>query len=78
MDKIKCGRVSFELTDGDTVMDNGSCLQLITRRIHKGFTSYSPRVSKKEFAKFKTNKNVSINTSHDYPSYVTLWTYLNA
>ena len=72
---IKCGRKTFELEDGETVMDNGSCLQLITRNIGYGFDSKIPRVSKSEFERFKSHSRVNINNNHNYHSGVTLWTY---
>jgi hypothetical protein len=77
MDTIKCGRIVYELTDGDTVMDNGACLQLITRKIQKGWNSLTPKVSKVEFAKFKKCEKVSQLTHHSYGDDVTLWVYTN-
>ena len=53
MDTIKCGRITYELKAGDTVLDNGSCIQLVSRSVSKGFHSYPPRVSKAAFIRFK-------------------------
>jgi NADPH:quinone reductase-like Zn-dependent oxidoreductase len=80
MDKptIKCGRVVFDLVDGDTIMDNGACLQLSTRTVGYGFNSGTPRVSKSEFARFKSRSNVKINSNHGYGDRVTLYTYSEA
>jgi hypothetical protein len=75
MDTIKCGREVYELDNGDTVLDNGSCLQLITRTVRRGFYSHSPRVSKAAFKAFKKNENVKQNLDHRYGSNATLWTY---
>jgi hypothetical protein len=71
---IKSGRNTFILKDGDTVMDNGKCLQLTSRRIMKGFNSTVPRISKSEFNRFKSYSNVSQNKNHHYSVDVTLWT----
>jgi len=68
---IKCGRVTYILRDGDTVLDNGSCLQLISRQISKGFYSYSPRVSRQAFNEFKNRVNVTGNKSGK----LTKWIY---
>lgn len=57
-DIIKCGRKTYELVNGDTVSDNGSCLRLITRKERKGWDELHPSVSKKEFNKFKKLPNV--------------------
>jgi hypothetical protein len=72
---IKCGKNVYELEDGETVMDNGACLQLLTRDVRKGWQTRSPRVSKAAFKAFKADPNVSINTGHSYGAGVTLWTY---
>jgi len=50
---LKCGRVTYTLSDGDTVLDNGYCTQFISRRVGAGFNSYPPRVSKAAFNGFK-------------------------
>jgi hypothetical protein len=76
MAKIKCGRNEYELEDGDTVMDNGACVQLITREVRKGWQTYSPRVSKAAFKAFKADPNVRVNAHHNYGDGVTLWTYV--
>jgi hypothetical protein len=68
----------YDLDDGDTVMDNGACLQLITRKVWKGYGNVSPRVSKAAFKKFRANPNVYINYGHSYGEEVTLWTYVVA
>lgn len=75
VDTIKCGRIVYELKKGDTIMDNGACLQLISRRVRIGFNSYSPTVSKKAFIEFKNNKRVVIDTDHSYGEHVTLYKY---
>lgn len=72
---IKCGRQVFELKDGDTVMDNGACYQLITRDIGLGWDRCTPSVSKAAFKKFKENPKVQINRKHKYGMHVTLYRY---
>lgn len=59
MDTIKCQRVVFELRAGDTVFDNGKCLQLTSRQIVRGFHSSCPLVSKKAFIEYKKLPNVT-------------------
>lgn len=47
--KIKLGRNIFAVSDDDIVMDNGACVQLITKKIHKGWNCFIPIMSKKLF-----------------------------
>ena len=56
---LKCRRIIYDLVDGDTVLDNGSCIQLTTRRIIKGFYTTVPIVSKKEFERYKAMPEVN-------------------
>lgn len=58
MDTIKCGRKIFELQNGDTIMDNGACLQLITRLKRSGWHNVPYKVSKAAFKQFKNNPYV--------------------
>ena len=64
-DYIKCGRNVFELVDDDTILDNGSCYQLITRKVGVGFDRNTPVVSKAEFKKFSKLTNISITNRND-------------
>ena len=75
MNQIKCGRKTYDLEDGDTVMDNGACLHLVTRKISKGWDTLTPRVSKAEFKRFKAMPEVKINDDHNYDKSVTLYRY---
>ncbi len=71
MDTIKCQRTVFELRAGDTILDNGFCLQLTSRPMTKGFFTTIPLVSKKAFSQFKKLKNVK-----NYPSESNeIWVY---
>lgn len=72
---IKCGRETYEISDGETIMDNGKCLQLITRAVRHGWHSSPPRVSKKAFAAFKKIPGVKTVENHNYSDGVTLWRY---
>lgn len=69
MHQMKCGRKIFDLRDGDQIMDNGSCLQLITRTVGCGFNRASPRVSKSEFNKFKNLLGVIVSEHNGYKLY---------
>jgi len=77
-DTLKCGRITYKLRRGDTVMDNESCLQLTTRKISKGWFKHSPVVSKKEFGRFKKMNVVSKITSSNEKFSVTEWVYQGA
>ena len=74
-DTIKCGRITYNLVDGDTIMDNGACFQLITRTISKGWDRSSPRVSKTAFKKFIDNPNVQLVLKHRYSDHIKLYKY---
>ncbi len=80
-DSIKCGRSVIKLNNGDYVMDNGKCYQLIfNSNFGKCFPGTPPRVSKKEFEKFKKNKKVvqvKRDQSHGFLTPVTLFIYEN-
>jgi len=58
MDTIKCQRTVFDLKTGDTILDNGFCLQLTSRVIRRGVDTRIPLVSKKAFNEFKNLPNV--------------------
>ena len=70
MDTIKCGRETYELKQGDTVLDNGHCLQLTSRSVRRGWHSYPPRVSKAAFKKFQKLTNIEINQDGGLTYYV--------
>jgi hypothetical protein len=75
VDIIKSGRISYDLVDGDTVMDNGACYQLTSRTIAKGFRNPSPQLTKTEFNKFIAMNNVTEEKNHDYGSGVVFYVY---
>lgn len=46
--KLKIGRREFDITEADKFMDNGACVQIITRRIPAGsWNMTSPILTKK-------------------------------
>lgn len=72
---IKCGRVVYELKNGDTIMDNGACYQLITRSTNHDWANVSPILSKKAFKEFINNLNVQLVKKHRYHEGVKLYRY---
>ena len=48
---VKIGRIMFELTENDRILDNGACYQLITRKIGRPFEQQNPKLSKVLFKK---------------------------
>lgn len=51
--ELKIGHYTFKITEKDLVLDNGSCAQVITQKIFKGWNSYAPVMSKKMFREMK-------------------------
>ena len=51
--ELKIGRHTFEISEQDLVLDNGSCAQVITQEIFKDWDTYSPVMSKKMFGDMK-------------------------
>lgn len=82
MIKLKIGRNVFDIDENDMILDNGACYQIITRKIVKGFDSYSPIMSKKLFSELKkcglvfTNEGLTQLAKEKYKtSKVTLWKF---
>jgi len=80
--ELKIGRKIFNIDDKDLILDNGSCYQLITKEIKKGFDSYSPIISKKLFNNLKkcglvfTNENLKKTAMENYKyADVTYWKF---
>lgn len=73
---IKSRNQTFELVTGDEIMDNGSCYQLITRKVQKDFKWIHPRISLKEFEKFIKLPNLH-RVKRKYPTgqIVTIYQY---
>lgn len=46
MAKLKIGRKTFEITEKDVVLFNGSCWQLISQKVYRDWHYYSPSMSK--------------------------------
>lgn len=74
MDTIKCGRVTYRLVNGDAVMDNGACYQLIRkeRDIHEKISTVS-KAAFKEYRKLRVRKR--IKSSHWGDKDLTYWVY---
>lgn len=53
MVKLKVGRNIFDIDDNDLILDNGSCYQIITKEIRKGFDRITPKMSSKLFNDLK-------------------------
>lgn len=51
--EIKIGGKVFKISEKDLVLDNGSCAQLITQHITKGWDQITPVMSKKMFRDMK-------------------------
>lgn len=51
--KLKVGRNILELNENDLILDNGSCYQIVTKKVGMGFSEYSPVMSKKLFNDLK-------------------------
>lgn len=51
--ELKIGRNTFKITEKDLVLDNGSCAQVITQEVFKGWGTYAPVMSKKMFRDMK-------------------------
>lgn len=52
--QIKVGRDLVWVDDHDVAMDNGACIQLITKQKRSGYGSIPLQMSKKLFKEFKT------------------------
>lgn len=53
MVKLKVGRNILDIGENDIILDNGSCYQIITKRIGYGFNKTIPVMSKKLFLDLK-------------------------
>ena len=47
MIELKIGRITYDITNNDVFMDNGYCVQLITRTAGYGWTKHYPVLSKR-------------------------------
>ncbi len=52
--KLKINRYIFDdINENDVIMDNGACIQMLTRTVFRGYTSECVKMSKKLFNEFK-------------------------
>jgi hypothetical protein len=49
---VKSGRNEFELTEEDVILDNGSCIQLVTRKVGIGWNQSNAIISKANWKKY--------------------------
>lgn len=80
--EIKCGRRTFDCTDKDLILDNGSCYQIITKKYFKDWYDYTPVLSKTLFKKLlKEGKIRKSKKRHatDFPSqYFNLYEFIES
>lgn len=62
-DILKIRKETYELVAGDTMMNNGSCVQFITRKVlsNKGIFLVPTMVTKKAFEEFKALDRVRLS-----------------
>lgn len=53
MVKLKVGRNILDIDENDLILDNGSCYQIVTKRVGFGFNKSIPLMSKKLFGDLK-------------------------
>lgn len=63
MIKLKVGRNILNLDENDLILDNGSCYQIVTKEVRRGFDYYHPVMAKKLFNDLK--KTNLIFTNHE-------------
>lgn len=79
--RLKIGREICTINESDIVMDNGSCVQLISRKKHQVWNLYSINMSKKMFSDLKkngylyTNKELEDMAAEKYYSSVVLYKF---
>lgn len=57
---LKLGRRVFDITENDKFMDNGSCVQIITRKVPSGtWWTTCPKLSKKAIKEISTFEQIS-------------------
>lgn len=79
--QLKVGREILILNENDIVMDNGACIQIITRYTGRGAEIYPVKMSKKLFSELKrveylyTNTELAERAREKYNSRVTLYKF---
>lgn len=78
--RIKLGRKEVTLQEGDYVIDNQACLQIITKskeaKVWGDWSGSNPCLSKKEFKRFLKECNYMIKKSKKH-SFVIYYVYLS-
>ena len=67
--KIKSGHKEFVLTEKDRILFNGCAYILITQKILKGYSSYSPTLTKSKIKKLIKSGSLIL----DKEKYTSLW-----
>ena len=49
--KLKIGREIYSIDENDMILDNGATYQVVTKEIRRGWSLYSPQMSKTLFKK---------------------------
>lgn len=79
--ELKIGHHTFAISENDLILDNGSCAQVITQKVFKGWSSYAPIMSKKMFRDMKklgfiyTNDELETRCHKTYGTYCTFYAF---
>lgn len=79
--QLKIGKEIYNINENDIVMDNGSCIQVITKKKQDGWYSYPVKMSKKLFSDLKkvaylyTNEELEKISAKKYAIPVTLYKF---
>lgn len=79
--ELKIGHHIFAISEQDMVLDNGSCAQVITQKLFKGWNEYSPTMSKKLFRDMKnlgflyTNDELEDRCHKKYGDFCTFYAF---
>lgn len=60
--KIKCGRDEYDINSNDIILDNGSCIQILTRKTYNGDVL---RMSKSLFKKLLREGHLKLIKKED-------------
>ena len=53
MTKLKVGCDIVDINEKDVILDNGSCYQIVTKEVARGWSGYAPAISKNLFKKLQ-------------------------
>lgn len=69
MIKITINRKEYCISEGDTFLDNGACVQLTSQNITKNFSSTSPKVPKKIWKKLLSHPSIRLEKEEGFLKY---------